>query len=50
MENSPWYEERKMYIDLKSRGYMHFLLTGYESYIELFAKNDFKIEKISAYK
>lgn len=38
VENSSWYESRNIYKELKSRGYFHYLLTGYQSYVELLAQ------------
>lgn len=45
VENSSFYDKRSIYTDLKSRNYYHYLLVGYESYIELLARNDIQIDE-----
>jgi hypothetical protein len=41
VENSTWFEEKQAFSDLKSNGFKHFLITGYESYVEILARDNF---------
>lgn len=41
VENTGWFDEREIYGDLRKQGFRHFLLVGYDSYLEVLAKGDF---------
>ncbi len=38
VENSNWFEEKDTYQVLKKKGFVHYLLDGYDSYLEILAK------------
>jgi hypothetical protein len=42
VENTLWWSEKEEYVKLKAKGFEHFILVGYDSYIEIFGKNDFE--------
>lgn len=42
VENTQWFQEKEPYLNLQERGFEHFILVGYDSYIELLAQKDFE--------
>jgi|GEM_PF-6774614 hypothetical protein len=44
VENTSWFREKQVYQRLPKRGFKHFLLVGYDSYLEVLAKDDLKYQ------
>lgn len=39
VENTGWFEERSIYTKLKEKGFKHYILLGYDSYLEILANS-----------
>ncbi len=44
VQNTNWFNEKEVYQPLAKRGFKHFLLVGYDSYLEVLAKDDVKYQ------
>ncbi|WP_143310267.1 hypothetical protein [Chitinophaga vietnamensis] len=40
VQNSAWFEEREIYQALLKKNFKHFILVGYDSYVEVLARDD----------
>jgi hypothetical protein len=44
VQNTDWFNEKEVFQPLAKRGFKHFLLVGYDSYLEVLAKDDVKYQ------